>query len=299
VQWLDESGKTRPLLSVPGNYLSPTVSPDGKHLAMTSGGDIWVYELQRDRMMRLTVGRSYGNLLWSADGRYIVFRAAGGMFWTSADGTGKPQQLTQSKNQQIPWSFSDDGKRLSFVEVHPVSGADVWTMAMESDGSGLRAAGTPEAFLQTSFNERAPMLSPDGRWLAYSSNESGDYQVYVKAFADKGGKKQQISSKWGSYPAWSRTARELFFLSLKNQVMVASYKVDGDSFLPEKARVWSERGLAHFSTTRSYDLARDGRRIVALMPAEEAEAQKSPDKLIFLLNFFDELRRRVPSGGKR
>ena len=122
---------------------------------MTSAGDIWVYELRRDNMMRLTIGGGYGNLLWSADGRYIAFRSAGGMFWTRADGTGDPQQLTQSKDLQIPWSFSANGKRLAFVTVHPASGADLWTMPVESNASGLRAAGKAEPFLQTSFNERS------------------------------------------------------------------------------------------------------------------------------------------------
>lgn len=102
------------------------------------------------------------------------------------------------------------------------------------------------------------------------------------------------------YPVWSRNGRELFFFRHREkQLMVASYTVDGDSFLPDKPRVWSEKRLANFGTTRSYDLAPDGKRTVALMPAEGAEGQKSPDHLIFLLNFFDELRRRVPSGANR
>ena len=298
VQWLDGSGKTWPLLAVPGNYLSPTVSPDGNRLAMTSAGDIWVYELRRGTMMRLTFGGGYGNPLWSGDGRFIVFRAARGMFWTRADGAGSPQPLTQSENRQNPWSFTADGKRLAFVEVNAVSGADIWTVPVESDGSGLRA-GKPEAFLQTSFDERTPMFSPDGRWLAYSSNESGDSRVYVQAFPDKRGK-QQVSDDGGKGPAWSRNRRELYFWQFgTNQLMVASYKVRGDSFLPDKPRVWSEKRLASFISTRSYDLAPDGKRIVALMPADGPEAQKSQGQLIFLLNFFDEVRRRTPSGGNR
>jgi DNA-binding winged helix-turn-helix (wHTH) protein/Tol biopolymer transport system component len=297
VQWLDGSGKTWPLLAVPGNYLSPTVSPDGNRLAMTSAGDIWVYELRGGKMRQLTFGSGYGSPLWSGD-RFIVFRAARGMFWTRADGAGSPQPLTQSENRQNPWSFTDDGKRLAFVEVNAVSGADIWTVPVESDGSGLRA-GKPEAFLQTSFDERTPMFSPDGRWLAYSSNESGDSRVYVQAFPDKRGE-QQVSDDGGKGPAWSRNRRELYFWQFgTNQLMVASYKVRGDSFLPEKPRVWSEKRLASFISTRSYDLALDGKRIVALMPADGPEAQKSQGQLIFLQNFFDEVRRRAPSGGNR
>ena len=86
---------------------------------------------------------------------------------------------------------------------------DIWTVSLESDGAGLRA-GKPEPFLQTPFDERHPSFSPDGRWMAYDSNESGAYQVYVRAFPDKGGK-WQISNSGGIYPVWSRNGRELFF----------------------------------------------------------------------------------------
>ena len=298
VQWLDDSGKTWPVLAVPGNYLNPVVSPDGKRLAITSAGDIWVYDLGRENMMRITIGGGAANLLWSADGQYIAFRSAGGIFWTRADGTGDQQQLTQSKDPQMPWSFSADGKRLAFVAVQPASGADLWTIPVESTASGLRAAGNPEPFLQTSFDERSPMFSPGGRWLAYCSNKSGDYQIYVQAFPDKSGKKQ-ISSGGGLYPAWSRNGREIFFRDFKGRVMVASYTVNGDSFLPDKPRLWSGKRPAHFSTTRSYDPAPDGNRIVALMPAEDPREQMSQDHLVFLLHFFDELRRRIPTGENR
>src|SRR5262249_45759578 len=100
VQWLDGSGNTRPLLPVPGNYLFPTLSPDGSRLALISAGDIWVYQLGRGSMTRLTFSGGDSDPLWTADGRYIVFRAVGGMWWIRADGTGQPQLLTQSKNQQ-------------------------------------------------------------------------------------------------------------------------------------------------------------------------------------------------------
>jgi eukaryotic-like serine/threonine-protein kinase len=164
-------------------------------------------------------------------------------------------------------------------------------LPVEAGVSGLRA-GKPEVFLQTRFHERGPMFSPDGRWLAYMSNESGNYQVYVEAFPQKRGKRQ-ISTDFGGYPAWSRKGDELFFMQIgaDHQLMVASYKAHGDSFVPDQPRVWSKK-IAAFSTTRSYDPAPDGKSIVALMPAETP--QEPQDRVIFLLNFFDELRRRVP-----
>ena len=295
VQWVDGSGATRPLLPTPGNYLSPTLSPDGNRLALISGGDIWLYELKRGSMTRLTFGSGYSNPLWTADGRFLVFRAARGIFWIRADGSGQPQPLIQSGTQQIPWSFTGDGKRLAFVEPTSASHPIIWTVPVSSGGSGLRA-GRPELFLDAPYNARGPMFSPDGRWIAYQSDESGTYGVWVVAFPDKHAKQQILGD--AGYPAWSRTGHELFlwrFRAQQSQLLVTSYRERGDSFVADPPRLWSPNRFIHFSTTRSYDPAPDGKHVVVLAPAETPE--ESHDRVIFLLNFFDELRRRVPLNG--
>jgi len=296
VQWLDAAGKTQPLLAKPDSYQHPSLSPDGSKLALNTS-DIWVYELRRDTMTRLTFGPQVSRYpIWSRDGRYVLYTAPGGMFWTRSDGSGKPQQLTQSKNQQIPWSFTSDGKRLAFMELSPETQYDILTLALESDSGGLRI-GKAEPFLQTPTDERHPVFSPNGRWMAYDSIESGAYQTYVRAFPDKGGK-WQISNSGGVYPMWSPNGRELFFRTEDNQVMVASYTVKGDSFEADKPRVWSEKRIANLGLFANYDLAPDGKRIVALMPVETAEAQKAQSHVIFLENFFDEVRRRTATQAK-
>jgi serine/threonine protein kinase/Tol biopolymer transport system component len=297
VQWLNAAGKPEPLLAKPDAYTRPSLSPDGNRLAIATTADIWVYEWQRDTMTRLTFGAvTFGYPLWSPDGRYIVFQAPGGMFWTRSDGSGKPQPLTQSKNRQLPYSFTPDGKRLAFHELMPQTQNDIWTVPLESDASGLRA-GKPEPFLQTPFDERHGAFSPDGRWMAYDSNESGVYQVYVRAFPDKGGK-WQISNSGGLNPLFSRNGHELFFRNDANQIMMASYTIKGDSFVADKPRVWSEKRLADLGVTPNYDLAPDGKRIVALMPAGTAEDQRAQNHVIFLENFFDEVRRRTATQAK-
>jgi serine/threonine-protein kinase len=211
-----------------------------------------------------------------------------------SDGSGKPQPLTQSNNFQVPWSFAPDGKRLAFFELSSGTGYDLWTVPLESDSAGLRA-GKPEVFLQTPATELAPSFSPDGRWMAYYSNESGTFQVYVRAFPDNGGK-WQISNSGGWLPMWSRNGRELFFETLDRHIMVAAFSVKGDSFVADKPRTWSEKQLGDAAGRKNVDLAPDGKRIVALMPVETAEAQKAQSHVIFLENFFDELRRKVPVG---
>jgi serine/threonine protein kinase/Tol biopolymer transport system component len=296
VQWLDASGKTQPLLAKPDAYQHPSLSPDGSKLAISTS-DIWVYEWQRERITRLTFGPANSIYpLWSPDGRYILFQAPGGMFWTRSDGAGKPQPLTQSKNIQYPGSFTADGKRLAFMEANPESGYDLWTVPVESDGAGLRA-GKPEPFLQAPIDQRHPSFSPDGRWLAYASTESGSFQVYVRAFPDKGGK-WQISNSGGVIPVWSHNQRELLFRTEDGQIMVASYTVKGDSFVADKPRVWSEKRIANLSVNANYDLAPDGKRIAALMLSETPEGQQAQNHVIFLENFFDEVRRRTATEAK-
>jgi Tol biopolymer transport system component len=300
VAWLDGEGKTQPLLAKPGSYGRPAMSPDGQRLAIEVtegvGTDIWLYDWQRDTMTRLTFTRNASSPLWSPDGRYIAFRVVGeGMFVIRSDGAGKPQPLTQNKNTQSPWSFTPDGKRLAFHEADSKTANDLWTVPLESNSAGL-SAGKPEVFLQTPADERYPSFSPDGRWMAHMSDEAGTFQVYVRAFPDKGGK-WQISNNSGTYPMWSRTGHELFFETLDNHIMVAGYTVNGDSFVAGKPRAWSEKQIGGTATAaKNADLAPDGKRIVALMPVETPETQKTQNQVTFLMNFSDELRRKVPVG---
>jgi Tol biopolymer transport system component len=301
VEWLDGAGKVQPLLAKAGTYGRFSLSPDGQQLALEvaqgTGTDIWVYGWQRDTMTRITFTGTAEDPLWSPDGRYIVFRDVGtGMSVIRSDGAGKPQPLTQSKNTQYPWSFTPDGKRLAFIE-SSTGTYELRTVPLEPDGTGLRA-GKAEVFLQTPADERAPSFSPDGRWLAYSSDESGTFQVYVRAFPDKGGK-WQISNSSGTYPMWSRNGRELFFETLDNHIMVAAYTVKGDSFVADKPRVWSEKQIGGaVNTLKNVDLAPDGKRIVTIMSAKTPQGQQAQSHVIFLENFFDEVRRRVPAGTK-
>jgi serine/threonine protein kinase/dipeptidyl aminopeptidase/acylaminoacyl peptidase len=299
IQWLYSSGKTEPLPLGPGEYAHAVLSPDGRRLAMTvSDGpsrEVWIYDWQRQTTSKLTFeGGGKAGPLWSPDGRYVLFQAPGGIFWNRLNAPGKPAPLIQSDSLVYPWSFTADGKQL-VVQEHAGNRADLWTMQVESDGTGLHG-GTREPFLQTPFAERFAAFSPDGRWLAYESNESGASQVYVMPFHHKGDRRQISSSSGGLWATWSHTKPELYFSTEDGRIMVAPYNVAGDTFTSEQPRVWSEVRLASPWFGRNFDLAPDGNRIVALMPAEGEEPQISRNHAIFLENFFDELRRRVPRG---
>jgi Tol biopolymer transport system component len=301
VAWLEGAGKVQPLLAKPGDYWRPSLSPDGQRLALEvtdgSGTDIWVYDWPRDTMTRLTFsGAALGPVAWSPEGRYIVFQASGaGMSVIRSDGSGKPQPLIQSKTLNRPFSFTPDGKWLAFSELSSATSSDLWTVLLERDGAGLRA-GKPEIFLQTPATERQPSFSPDGRWLAYASDESGTSQIYVRAFPNKGGK-WQISNSGGVQPMWSRNRHELFFETLGNQIMVVAYTAKGD-FVAGKPLGSEKKFGGAVNEDKNVDLAPDGKRFAALMPVEGPEAQQTQSHVIFLMNFSDELRRRAPAGGK-
>ena len=165
-------------------------------------------------------------------------------------------------------------------------------LPMDGDEASGWKPGKPTVFLSTPFSEQEPMFSPDGRWIAYHSNESGRYEVYVRPFPGPGGK-WLVSTDGGTYPTWSRTRHEIFYASPDNRLMVASYTVEGDSFKADTPRVWSERRFSARPRMRSFDLHPDGERFV-LAAAPDNEGAVKQDKLVFIFNFFDELRRLAP-----
>lgn len=300
--WLDSSGNTKPLMAKPGVYLDPHLSPDGQRLAFSivdgERADIWMLELASNKLTRLTSGdRNYFACAWSPDSRFLIMAAeSGGLFWRRLDGSGNQQSLTTAKNIQNPWSFTSDGKRLAYFEMNPKTGFDIWTVPIETSGSGLRA-GNPEPFLQTKAFEVYPAFSRDGRWLAYGSNESGTWQVYVRAFPDNG-KALQVSVNGGRIPAWSPNGRDLLYRTDEQRIMVAAYRVDGDSFSVEQPHPWSRTQLADTGVLSNFDLAPDGKFVAALMPAASPDEEQTKSHVTFFLNFFDELQRRSPQTRK-
>ena len=293
VDWLDSSGKMQPLIAQPGAYAQPRLSPDERKLAFVGdGSDIYIHDLARGTTSRLTL-TGHGNMpVWAPNGKHLVFQSAGSLSWLRSDGAGEAQRLLEGPNAGIPWSFSPDGRRLAYFTVDPRSGFDLWTLPLDLTDPDHPKAGKPELFLRTPANELAPRFSPDGRWIAYRSDESGSNEIYVRPFRAASGGKWQISSGGGLYPFWAKDGRQLFYETADNRIMVVDYTVDGASLKPGKPRLWSDKQL-FYAGSSNLDLAPDGKHFVVL---EMPETAKSSPRVVFLLNFFDELRRRVPAG---
>jgi eukaryotic-like serine/threonine-protein kinase len=254
VEWLDRSGKQESLMARPGRYEWLRLSPDGRQLAYSGveGGaaSVWIYDQQRDETRRLTTSADVYHLpMWWPDSRVLVFGGGTGMAWINADSTDRPHPLSTSRTGQVPWSVTPDRKRLAYYQMNPVTGFDLWTVPVTFDSNGLKF-GIPEPLLQTAAFEVYPSFSPDGRWMAYASNDSGAWEVYVRAFPDNG-TKVRISSNGGSLPTWSPNGRELLYRTLDQQIMVTTCSVAGGSFVAGAPQPWSTDRLATPASCRT------------------------------------------------
>jgi Tol biopolymer transport system component len=298
VNWMTRDGKMSVLRATKVIWANPRFSPDGQRLALDifdGQRNIWVYEWARDTPTQLTFGSLAHFPVWTPDGRRVTFasdrdKAVGNLYWVNADGTGDVTRLTNSPNAERAYSWHPSGKFLAFQANRPGTGWDLMILPIEGDAARGWAPGTPTVFLSTSAAEQAPMFSPDGRWIAYQSNEaSGRFEVYVRPFPGGDGK-WRVSTDGGTEPRWSASTQELLFLN-RGRVMVASYTVAGDSLRMDTPRVWSpttDRILAS-----GYDLHPDGQRLASLAAPDQGLVVR--DKVVFVFNFFDYLRKIAPA----
>jgi len=296
--WVSRNGAEQPLAAPVHAYWYPRLSPDGHRAAVAIGEQekqtkmqVWLYDLSRDTLTRFTFEETFRvHPVWTPDGKRIAFQSGkegpSNLFWQLADGSGGLERLTTGEYNQIPMSYSPDGQLLAFVEFNPATAFDIWVLRM-----GDRKA---QPFLRTEFSESAPRFSPDGRWLTYDSNESGRSEIYVRPYPGPG-EKSQISTEGGKEPVWNPNGRELFYRS--GDKMMAVDVATQPTFAAGKSRMLFE---GHYLPTpnyfQNYDVSSDGQRFLMLKPVEQAQA--APREIDVVLNWFEELKQKVPAGTK-
>jgi serine/threonine-protein kinase len=286
--WVSRNGTGQSVAAPERGYGFPRLSPDGRRIAVSADGQIWLYDLSRETLTRFTFAGTANYLpVWTPDGKRIAFYSSKegtpNIFWQLADGSGGLERLTTSTYTNAPLSFSPDGQMLAFDEASP-TGIGIWVLRMSD-----RKA---QPFLRTQFKEAAARFSPDGHWLAYVSNESGRDEVYAQPYPGPGGK-WQISTDGGTEPLWNRSGRELFYRSGDKLMAVGISTQPG--FVAGKPRQLFKGGylLSSFGVP-NYDVSPDGQRFLMVKPVGQEQAV--PTQINVVLNWTEELKRLVPTG---
>ena len=292
--WVDRRGKAQPLGMPPGTYRTMSLSPDGRLLAIViadSGNDLWVQDLERGTLTRRTTGAAPGVVHWTPDGERLVFgsRRDGQRmaYWVPKEGVREPMPFLAADGQPAVGSASPDGRVVATFTRHPETGMDLWLLPLQKGGEA-----TP--FLRTRFDELGPSFSPDGRWIAYVSDESGQYEVYVRPYPSRAGS-WKVSTDGGEEPTWSRDGTELFYRNGRKWMAAA---VTATQEFSTRAPVLLFEG--HYANVggRSYDVAADGRRFLVL----QAAGTSPVTQLNIVLHWDQQLKdgsRRVVSTGQK
>ena len=301
LDWVDREGNREPLLSKPTRFRKFQISPDGQRVAMEifdgTQFDIWIYDWKGDTTRRLTFNPADDlSPVWSPGGGAIAFASnrdgTFNLYWTRTDGSGEAQRLTASSMRQYPESWHPGGRYLAFEELTPAY--DIGILPLEGNDDSGWSAGKVSTFQNAPVSEFSPRFSPDGRWLAYTSNQDEILELYIRPFPGPGGRQQVSDGGISGDPVWSPHRKEIFY-ALNDQIYRVRYRVEKDNFVADRPE--PEEGVRHPSGKfgfRTYDLHPDGRRFaVRTAPAGE----RNPDRhhVVFIQNFFDYLREQVPS----
>jgi serine/threonine-protein kinase len=291
--WVDRSGRAEKWTAFGARPVGGIrLSPDGRQLAFSTlglTGGVWVYDIQRNTVTRLTQDGQPWAPFWTPDGKRVVFSwsktGPSEIWWAAAAGSVKPERLTKTESRQVASCWTSDGKYLAYVDLG---------LGTDSDIKVLRMADRQVVpFAATKSGEVFPEFSPDGRWLAYVSNESGRNEVYVRSFPD-GKKTLPISSEGGMSPVWAPDGRELFYWDIAFKKLMKVDITPGQNLSAGSPGVLFEFNAAGSANIRNYDITPDGRRF--LIREKKDNALPPVTELHLVRNWFEELKRLSPPG---
>jgi serine/threonine-protein kinase len=296
--WATRQGREEPINAPARPYAVARISPDGTRVALDvrdQKNDIWIWDLTRQTLTALNSDPAVDmSPIWTPDSRRLIWTSNPGggnpnLFWQAADGTGLPERLTTSSAAQFPTSISRDGMRVVFFEARASS--DLGMLSLKDRST--------EMLIRSSAEKFGGEISPDGGWIAYQSNESGKPQVYVRPFPAVDTGRTQISTEGGTRPAWAHNGRELFYLDANDLLTSVPVQITGGPFIAGQPTTISSARYYAGATARGYDLraydvSRDDQRFLMIKDAAPT-GQAAASSLVVVLNWFEELKTKVPS----
>ena len=300
--WVDRQGREEPL-SAPGRaYSVPRLSPDGTQIAVISAEqelDIWIWDIARGIPRRFTVDPTSDAMPnWTPDGQSIIFSSARSgatnVYRLRAAGTAQPERLTTSTNTQFPMTISPDGRFAVLLEQSPLSNNDLTLLHLAETSSADSRGNKTEPLLATMFNETNPSISPDGRWLAYQSNEAGPMQVYVRPFPNVNDGVGAVSTSGGGVPVWGRDGKELFYGGVDGSIMAVPVQLSPSYSQGNPTKLFQWPGLTLPSPARNYDVSRDGKRFLMVKePGSDPTGRRaSASSIVMVVNWAEGLKQQ-------
>jgi serine/threonine-protein kinase len=280
---VSRQGVEQPISDISRPYQNPRLAPDAHRIVVeVAGGDLWIQDAARATFTRLTSGETFGNTfaVWTPDAHRIVFRTLTGLRWIDPDRGGGSQAISDTSVSDIPSSVSPDGHSLAFIR-QSESGGDIYALSLEGDPQ-------PRPVVKTSGYDGGGQFSPDGRWMAYASNESSQFEVYLRPYPGPD-RKIQVSTQGGTHPKWNSNGKELFY-RVGNKMMVVDVSTSPDLTLSQPRVLFEQRyAFGSAQTIPNYDVSPDGQRFVMV------KDDSASGRVNIVLNWFEELKRLVPT----
>jgi serine/threonine-protein kinase len=289
--WLDRLGRETPSGAPPRSYQNPRLTPSGNGIALGVSDDqqtglLW--DLRGRAFRREAEGRQ--SPVWSRDGTRMVFSARGdtNLYVQAADGSGASERVTEGPNVKVPTSMTPDGGSVVFHEITPAGDRDLHLLPLPEVGGSGRST----ALIATRFDERNGVVSPDGRWLAYESDKSGQFEVYVRPFSNPDAGEWLVSTSGGLQAVWAREGEELFYVALDGSLMTVAVELRGSVWSAGAPKQLTEkRYFSGGGVQRQYDVAPDGQKVLVL---KQGSGQTQSPQILVVLNWVEELKRLVP-----